>query len=51
MPALMNAVMDALRSAGVAQFDMPATPRRVWQALQANRTREGHSRDDRLAAH
>jgi carbon-monoxide dehydrogenase large subunit len=34
MPALMNAVMDALRSAGVAQFDMPATPRRVWQALQ-----------------
>jgi len=39
MPALMNAVMDALRSAGVQQFDMPATPRRVWQALQAKRTR------------
>ena len=34
MPALMNAVMDALRSAGVQHFDMPATPRRVWQALQ-----------------
>jgi len=35
MPALMNAVMDALRSAGVMQFDMPATPARLWRALQA----------------
>jgi carbon-monoxide dehydrogenase large subunit len=35
MPALMNAVMDALRSAGVTQFDMPATPPRLWRALQA----------------
>jgi carbon-monoxide dehydrogenase large subunit len=35
MPALMNAVMDALRSAGVKHFDMPASPRRLWQALQA----------------
>jgi len=34
MPCLMNAVMDALRQAGVAQFDMPASPFRVWQALQ-----------------
>jgi aerobic carbon-monoxide dehydrogenase large subunit len=33
MPALMNAVMDALRSAGVKQFDMPASPKRLWQAL------------------
>ena len=51
MPALMNAVMDALRSAGVAHFDMPATPRRVWQALQADRTTKEHSPGDRLAAH
>ncbi|MNC96240.1 Carbon monoxide dehydrogenase large chain [compost metagenome] len=35
MPALMNAVSDALRSAGVAEFEMPATPHRVWLALQA----------------
>jgi len=41
MPALMNAVMDALRSAGVQHLDMPASPRRVWQALQANRTSGG----------
>jgi carbon-monoxide dehydrogenase large subunit len=35
LPTLMNAVMDALRRAGVRQFDMPATPLRVWQALQS----------------
>ena len=34
LPALMNAVMDALRGAGVQHFEMPATPHRVWQALQ-----------------
>ena len=34
MPALMNAVVDALRQAGVRHFDMPATPARVWQAIQ-----------------
>jgi carbon-monoxide dehydrogenase large subunit len=33
MPALMNAVIDALRTAGVKQFDMPATPQRIWRAL------------------
>jgi aerobic carbon-monoxide dehydrogenase large subunit len=35
LPALMNAVVDALRSAGVEHFEMPASPLRVWQALQA----------------
>jgi carbon-monoxide dehydrogenase large subunit len=35
MPALMNAVVDALRQAGVRQFEMPATPARVWHAIQA----------------
>jgi len=34
MPALMNAVLDALRSAGVNKFDMPASPHRIWRALQ-----------------
>jgi carbon-monoxide dehydrogenase large subunit len=32
---VMAAVLDALRPAGVATLDMPATPQRVWQALQA----------------
>ncbi|MFT8243347.1 xanthine dehydrogenase family protein molybdopterin-binding subunit [Roseomonas sp. BN140053] len=34
-PALMNAVVDALRPAGIAEFDMPATPARLWAALHA----------------
>jgi carbon-monoxide dehydrogenase large subunit len=33
--ALMNAVMDALASTGVKHFDMPASPHRVWSAIQA----------------
>jgi len=35
LPALMNAVVDALRGAGVEHLDMPATPARVWAALHA----------------
>jgi carbon-monoxide dehydrogenase large subunit len=31
--ALGSAVSDALARAGVADFDLPATPCRVWQAL------------------
>ncbi|HKA62152.1 MAG TPA: xanthine dehydrogenase family protein molybdopterin-binding subunit [Methylomirabilota bacterium] len=31
--AVMNAVRDALQSAGAADVDMPATPERVWRAL------------------
>jgi carbon-monoxide dehydrogenase large subunit len=31
---IMAAVLDALRAAGVEALDMPATPLRVWQALQ-----------------
>jgi carbon-monoxide dehydrogenase large subunit len=34
MPALMNAVVDALREAGVRRFEMPATPARVWAAIR-----------------
>src|SRR6266852_1025399 len=34
LPALMNAVLDALRRAGVTRFDMPATPDRLWHAIR-----------------
>ena len=34
LPAAMNAILDALRPAGVVHLDMPATAQRVWQALQ-----------------
>jgi len=33
-PAVINAVLDALRPLGVQDFDMPATPSRVWEAIQ-----------------
>jgi len=33
-PALINAVLDALRPLGVDHVDMPATPGRVWGALR-----------------
>jgi len=32
--AIMNAICDALKEAGVAHLDMPATPDRVWRALR-----------------
>jgi carbon-monoxide dehydrogenase large subunit len=38
LPALMNAVADALRSAGVPHFELPATPQRIWQALRRARS-------------
>jgi carbon-monoxide dehydrogenase large subunit len=41
MPCVMNAVMDALRQGGVKHFDMPASPQRVWSALQAARGSAG----------
>jgi carbon-monoxide dehydrogenase large subunit len=33
-PVVMNAILDALRPLGVEHLDMPATPHRVWQAIQ-----------------
>ena len=35
--AVMNAIHDALAECGVRHLDMPATPMRVWQAIQAAR--------------
>jgi len=34
-PAVQNAVVDALSHLGVRHIDMPASPQRVWQAIQA----------------
>jgi carbon-monoxide dehydrogenase large subunit len=33
-PTVINAVIDALRPLGIEQIDMPATPLRVWEAIQ-----------------
>jgi carbon-monoxide dehydrogenase large subunit len=35
LAVIMNAVVDALAARGIEHMDMPATPARVWEALQA----------------
>jgi carbon-monoxide dehydrogenase large subunit len=34
-PAIANAVIDALEPLGITHLDLPMTPQRVWQAIQA----------------
>ena len=34
-PAILNAIVDALAPFGVTNIDMPATPPKIWQAIQA----------------
>lgn len=36
-PAVILAILDALRPLGVEHLDMPATAQRVWQAIQGKR--------------
>jgi carbon-monoxide dehydrogenase large subunit len=33
-PAVINAIVDALSEFGITHIDMPATPLRVWEAIQ-----------------
>lgn len=35
-PAVIGAILDALKPLGIDQIDMPATPSRVWAAIQAS---------------
>ncbi len=41
LPTCMNAVFDALRSAGVTEFTLPATPSRLWAALHNGKSKGG----------
>jgi carbon-monoxide dehydrogenase large subunit len=34
LPSLVNAILDALSEFGIRHIDMPATPYRVWRAIQ-----------------
>ncbi|HJZ07971.1 MAG TPA: molybdopterin cofactor-binding domain-containing protein, partial [Trebonia sp.] len=36
-PAVVNAIVDALRPLGVTDVPMPCTPERVWRAIQEAR--------------
>jgi len=38
-PAVIGAILDALKPLGIDQIDMPATPSRVWAAINARATK------------
>jgi carbon-monoxide dehydrogenase large subunit len=37
IPAVMNGIIDALSPLGITHLDMPASPQRIWQAIQTAR--------------
>jgi carbon-monoxide dehydrogenase large subunit len=39
LPAVMNAVLDALAPLGIDALDMPATPERIWRAIEEAKVR------------
>ena len=42
-PAVVNAIVDALRPLGVTDVEMPCSPERVWRAIQAAAESGGES--------
>jgi carbon-monoxide dehydrogenase large subunit len=40
-PAVVNAIVDALRPFGIRDITMPCTPERVWRAIQNARENGG----------
>jgi len=40
-PAVMNSILDALSGLGVSDVPMPATPERIWRAIQAAQATKG----------
>jgi carbon-monoxide dehydrogenase large subunit len=48
-PAVINSIIDALRPFGVTHIDMPASPMRVWQAIQEAQGRSAGSWDSDAA--
>ncbi|MFC4854296.1 xanthine dehydrogenase family protein molybdopterin-binding subunit [Actinophytocola glycyrrhizae] len=45
-PAVVNAVVDAVRHLGVRDIQMPCTPMRVWQAINTGQTDAGGLGDE-----
>jgi carbon-monoxide dehydrogenase large subunit len=43
---IVNAVVDALKPFGVEHVDMPVTPLRVWETIQAARNRNAARNDN-----
>ncbi|MCH7544182.1 MAG: hypothetical protein IIB65_11155, partial [Proteobacteria bacterium] len=40
LPAVANAVVDALSPLGIRQIGMPATPERIWRAIQEAKAKQ-----------
>jgi carbon-monoxide dehydrogenase large subunit len=38
-PAVISAILDALKPLGIDHIDMPATPSRVWGAIHASQAK------------
>ena len=49
LTSVMNAVVDALSVYGIKHIDMPATPERVWQAIQDAQSGNDHAAPGRRA--
>jgi carbon-monoxide dehydrogenase large subunit len=49
-PAVVNAIVDALRPFGIDDVPMPCTPERVWRAIQTARGGEQASQAEQHAA-
>jgi carbon-monoxide dehydrogenase large subunit len=49
MPAVANALVDALSVLGITHIDMPATPEVIWRAIQQARAKSGAG-ENRIAA-
>jgi carbon-monoxide dehydrogenase large subunit len=49
LAAVANAVVDALAEFGVEHIELPATPERVWNAIQAARRNGAEQRESRRA--
>jgi carbon-monoxide dehydrogenase large subunit len=39
-PAIVNAILNAIDCANVQHIEMPATPERVWRALQHRKSKD-----------
>jgi aerobic carbon-monoxide dehydrogenase large subunit len=53
LPSAMNAIIDALAVRGIGHLDLPASPQRIWQALQqeADAAKASHHSDFAVARH
>jgi carbon-monoxide dehydrogenase large subunit len=50
-PAVMNAIMDALRNYGVRELDMPVTSEKIWRACQDVQSKSSGTSRGEIASH